>query len=167
MNMKQGRSWDMAQHPPMPRPKNDDGYFEVMSKVVFRAGLNWSVIEKKWPDIKRALASFSIDAVARFDDSDIDRLLKDDGMIRSAKKISGVIANAQAMQQVQQEFGSFPQYLQALKAKGEEALLKDLRKRFTFLGESTSIMFLFGVGEEVPETLKKMQEMRGSTHSTG
>jgi hypothetical protein len=30
MNMKQGRSWDMAQHPPMPRPKNDDGYFEVM-----------------------------------------------------------------------------------------------------------------------------------------
>jgi len=48
MNMKQGRSWDMAHHPPMPRPKNDDGYFEEMSKMVFRAGLNWSVIEKKW-----------------------------------------------------------------------------------------------------------------------
>ena len=167
MNMKQGRLWDMTHHPPMPRPKNDDGYFEEMSKVVFRAGLNWNVIEKKWPDIKRALANFSIDAVARFDDSDIDRLLKDDGMIHSAKKISGVIANAQAMQQVQQEFGSFPKYLQALKAKGEEALLKDLRKRFAFLGESTSIMFLFGVGEEMPETLKKMQEMHGSTHSTG
>ena len=167
MNMKQGRSWDMTHHPPMPRPKNDDRYFEEMSKVVFRAGLNWSVIEKKWPDIKRALANFSIDAVARFDDSDIDRLLKDDGMIRSAKKISGVIANAQAMQQVQQEFGSFPKYLQALKEKGEEAFLKDLRKRFAFLGESTSIMFLFAVGEEMPETLKKMQEMHGSTHSTG
>ena len=52
MNMKQGRSWDMTQHPPMPRPKDDDGYFEEMSKMVFRAGLNWSVIEKKWPDIK-------------------------------------------------------------------------------------------------------------------
>ena len=167
MNMKQGRSWDMTHHPPMPRPKNDDGYFEEMSKVVFRAGLNWSVIEKKWPDIKRALANFSIDAMARFDDSDSDRLLKDDGMIRSAKKISGVIANAQAMQQVQQEFGPFPKYLQALKAKGEEVLLKDLRKRFAFLGEATSIMFLFGVGEEMPQTLKKMQEMHGSTHSTG
>ena len=78
-----------------------------------------------------------------------------------------MIANAQAMQQVQQEFGSFPKYLQALKEKGEEAFLKDLRKRFAFLGESTSIMFLFGVGEEMPETLKKMQEMHGSTHSTG
>ncbi len=146
MNMKQGRSWDMAHHPPMPRP---------------------NVIEKKWPDIKHALASFSIDAVARFGDSDIDRLLKNDGMIRSAKKISGVIANAQAMQQVQQEYGSFATYLHAVKAKGEEALLKDLRKRFAFLGESTSIMFLFGVGEEMPQTLQKMQEMHESTHSTG
>ena len=160
--MKQGRSWDMTQHPPMPRPKNDNGYFEEMSKMVFRAGLNWSVIEKKWPDIKRALANFSIDAVALFDDSDIDRLLKDDGMIRSAKKITGVIANAQAMQKVQQEFGSFPKYLQAVKAKGEEALLKDLRKRFAFLGETTSIMFLYAVGEDMPQTIKKMQET--STH---
>jgi DNA-3-methyladenine glycosylase I len=164
MNMKQGRSWDMAHHPPMPRPQNDDGYFEEMSKMVFRAGLNWSVIEKKWPAIKHALANFSIDAVARFDDSDIERLLKDDGMIRSAKKISGVIANAQAMQQVQHEFGSFATYLQATKAKGEEALLKDLRHRFAFLGESTSVMFLFGVGEEMPQTLQNMQAMHGPTH---
>src|SRR2546430_16953396 len=67
MNMKQGGSWDMRHHPPMPRPTHDDGYFEHMSKVVFRAGLNWGVIVKKWPDIKRAMADFSIDAVARFD----------------------------------------------------------------------------------------------------
>ena len=164
MNRKQGSSWDMTQHPPMPRPTHDDGYFEEMSKVVFRAGLNWSVIEKKWPDIKHAMANFSIDVVAHFDDRDIDRLLKDGGMIRSAKKISGVIANAQAMQQVQHEFGSFPTYLQAVKEQGEDALLKDLRKRFAFLGESTSIMFLFGVGEEMPQTLQKMQQMHETTH---
>jgi len=158
MNMKQGAKWDMAQHPPMPRPKNDDGYFEEMSKVVFRAGLNWSVIEKKWPDIRRAMANFTIDAVARFDADDIDRLLKDEGMIRSAKKIAGVIENARTVQKVQQEFGSFAKYLQAVKATGEEALLKDLRKRFAFLGESSSVMFLFAVGEEMPQTLQKMHE---------
>ena len=39
MNMKQSGSWDMTQHLPMPRPTNDDGYFEEMSKVVSRAGL--------------------------------------------------------------------------------------------------------------------------------
>lgn len=148
----------MSQHPPMPRPQNDDGYFEEMSKMVFRAGLNWSVIEKKWADIRRAFANFSIDTVAQFNDADIDRLLKDEGMIRSAKKISGVVANAQAMQRVRQEFGSFAQYLQATKQAGEEALLKDLRKRFAFLGESTSLMFLYGVGEEMPQTMQKMHE---------
>ncbi len=110
MNAKQGDSWDMTHHSPMPRPKDDDGYFEQMSKAVFLAGLNWNVIEKKWADIRRSLANFSIDAVAQFDDSDIDRLLKDEGMIRSAKKITAVIANAQAIQQVQREFGSFAKY---------------------------------------------------------
>jgi DNA-3-methyladenine glycosylase I len=160
MNAKQGDSWDMTHHSPMPRPKDDDGYFEQMSKAVFLAGLNWNVIEKKWADIKRSLANFSIDAVAQFDDSDIDRLLKDEGMIRSAKKITAVIANAQAIQQVQREFGSFTKYLQAVKATGEEALLKDLHKRFAFLGESTAAIFLFSVGEEMPQTAQKIQKMR-------
>src|SRR6266568_7849777 len=159
MNMKQDEPWDMTRHAPMPRPNDDDGYFEQMSRAVFLAGLNWKVIEKKWPDIKRLFANFSIDVVAQFNDSDIDRLLKDEGMIRSAKKITAVIANAQAMQRVQQEFGSFAKYLQAVKATSEEALLKDLRKRFAFLGESTSVMFLFSVGEEMPQTMKKIQSM--------
>ena len=153
----------MTHHPPMPRPKDDDGYFEQMSRAVFLAGLNWTVIEKKWPDIKRAMANFSINIVAHFDADDIDRLLKDEGMIRSAKKITAIVANAQAMQRVQQEFGSFAQYLQVVKAISEEALLKDLRKRFAFLGESTATIFLFSVGEEMPETVKKLQKM----HETG
>ena len=157
MNMKQDPPWDMTRHAPMPRPDNDDGYFENMSKAVFLAGLNWRVIEKKWPDIKHLFANFSFDSVAQFNDDDIDRLLKDDGMIRSAKKIAAVVANAQTMQKVEQEFGSFTKYLQAEKAKSEDALLKDLHKRFAFLGESTAMIFLFSVGEEMPETLKRMQ----------
>jgi DNA-3-methyladenine glycosylase I len=157
MNPRQDESWEITQHAPMPRPKNDDGYFEQMSRAVFLAGLNWKVIEKKWPDIKRLFANFSIDAVAQFNDGEIDRLLKDDGMIRSAKKITAVVANAQTMQKVEQEFGSFAKYLQAGKARSEDALLKDLHKRFAFLGDSTSLIFLFSVGEEMPETMKRIQ----------
>ena len=162
MNVKQDEPWDMTRHAPMPRPNDDDGYFEQMSRAVFLAGLNWKVIEKKWPDIKRLFANFSIDAVAQFNDGDIDRLLKDEGMIRSAKKITAVVANAQTIQRVEQEFGSFAKYLQALKAKSEDALLKDLHKRFAFLGESTAVIFLFSVGEEMPETIKRMQTAHGS-----
>ena len=83
---------------------------------------------------------------------------RDEGMIRSAKKIAGVIGNARAMQQVEQQYGSFPNYLQALNTNGEEALLKDLRKRFAYLGESSSVMFLFAVGEEMPQAVQKMHE---------
>jgi DNA-3-methyladenine glycosylase I len=162
MNMKQDEPWDMTRHAPMPRPKNDDGYFEQMSRSVFLAGLNWRVIEKKWPDINRLFANFSIDAVAQFNDADIDRLLKDEGMIRSAKKITAVVANAQTMQKVEQEFGSFATYLQTVKAKSEEALLKDLHKRFAFLGESTAVIFLFSVGEEMPGTIKRIQAAHGT-----
>lgn len=162
MNIKQDEPWDMTRHTPMPRPEDDDGYFEQMSRSVFLAGLNWKVIDKKWPDIKRLFDNFAIDDVAQFNDEDIDRLLKDEGMIRSAKKITAVVANAQTMQKVEQEFGSFAKYLQAVKAKSEEALLKDLHKRFAFLGESTSLIFLFSVGEEMPETLKRIQAAHGS-----
>jgi hypothetical protein len=48
-----------------------------------------------------------------------------------------------------------------VKAKGEDALLKDLHKRFAFLGESTSVIFLFSVGEEMPETMDKIQAAHG------
>jgi len=160
LNIKHDEPWDMTRHAPMPRPKDDDGYFEQMSKIVFLSGLNWKVIEKKWPDIKRLLANFSIDSVAQFNDGDIDRLLKDDGMIRSVKKITAVVANAQSMQNVEQEFGSFAHYLQAVKAKSEDALLKDLHKRFAFLGETTSVIFLFSVGEEMPNTMERMQSTK-------
>ncbi len=162
MNLKQDEPWDMTRHAPMPRPKNDDGYFEQMSRSVFLAGLNWRVIEKKWPDIKRLFDNFSIDAVAQFNDGDIDRLLKDEGMIRSSKKITAVVANAQTMQKVEQEFGAFATYLQTIKAKNEDALLKDLHKRFAFLGESTTVIFLFSVGEEMPETIKRIQAAHGT-----
>jgi DNA-3-methyladenine glycosylase I len=162
MNMQQDKKWDMTRHAPMRRPDDDNGYFEQMSKSVFLAGLNWRVIDKKWPDIKRLCANFSIDVVAQFSDEDIDRLLKDEGMIRSAKKITAVIANAQTMQKVEREFGSFARYLQAVKAKSEDALLKDLHTRFAFLGESTAVIFLFSVGEEMPETIKRIQAAHGT-----
>jgi hypothetical protein len=57
-----------------------------------------------------------------------------------------------------------PQFYRFPNGHGEEALLKDLRQRFAFLGESTSTLFLFGVGEEMPQTLQKMQEMHETTH---
>lgn len=140
----------------MPRPKTDDEYLEKMSMVIFSAGLNWGIVDKKWPGIKKLFHNFSIKKVSEMDSRDIDKLLKDTAMIRSYPKISAVIKNAKALLDVKKESGSIADYLKNTKKIGEEALIKDLRKRFSFLGESTSLMFLYGVGEEMPESIKKI-----------
>ena len=79
-------------------------------------------------------------------------------MIRSGGKINAIIKNARSIQAVGKEFGSMKKYLQNLKKQGLEVLLKDLHKRFSYMGDSTSVMFLFGVGEETAELLKIMEK---------
>ena len=59
------------------RPSNDNEYFENMCRVIFQAGLNWHVIDNKWPTTKKAFANFNIDKVACFTDADVQRLMKD------------------------------------------------------------------------------------------
>src|SRR6266705_794450 len=55
-------------------PKNDDEYFERMTRSLFTAGLNWKVIENKWPNFQKAFAGFSISKVSRFSDKDVKKL---------------------------------------------------------------------------------------------
>lgn len=150
-------SWSMDKHPKMPKPKNDDGYFEKMSMVIFSAGLNWNVIDAKWPGIKKLFQNFSINKVSAMDERDIEKLLKNPAMIRSFAKINAIIKNAKVLVDVKKEFGSVSNYISKTKKVGEETLIKDLKKRFSFLGESTSVMFLYGCGEEMPKTTKKLR----------
>ena len=51
------------------RPANDEAYFENMCRVIFQAGLNWQVIDNKWPTTKKAFANFNIEKIACFTDS--------------------------------------------------------------------------------------------------
>ena len=148
--------WDPKNHPHFPKPESEDGYFESMSRVVFSTGLNWGVVDKKWPGIKHAFANFSVDKVAKFGDSAVEELLKDERVIRSSSKIKAIIKNAKAIRQVKKEFGSFRNYINATKKQGIASLLQDLKKRFSYMGDSTSVMFLYGVGEESAELEKIM-----------
>ncbi len=148
--------WDFKNHPHFPKPKDEDGYLESMSKIVFSIGLNWKVVDKKWSAINKAFKNFDIKKVARFDKEDVFRLIKDPEMIRNGSKINAIIQNAKSIAEVGKEFGSMRRYLGTMKKQGIENLLKDLKKRFSYMGESTSIMFLYGVGEESPELEKIM-----------
>jgi len=137
-------------------PKDDNDYFERMSRVIFMSGLNWRTLEKKWPGIQAAFAFFNIDAVAEFQEPEIEALMNNPAVIRNLAKIRAVVANAQTMQEIAREHGSFEYYLSELKQSGGEDAVRDgVRKRFAFLGKGTTGMFLYAVGEEMSKAIKE------------
>jgi DNA-3-methyladenine glycosylase I len=131
-------------------PPNDDAYFENMCRIIFQAGLNWRVIDMKWPTTKKAFADFSVDKVARFNDEDLERLLKDEGIVRNRGKIQAIILNAREIKEIQKECGSFRKYLDNLdKSKNYANAVKELSSRFKWLGPPSASMFLYTVGEDI------------------
>ncbi len=135
------------------RPTNDDSYFENMCRIIFQAGLNWSVIDKKWPTTKKAFANFSIDKVACFTDTNLEKLLLDEGIVRNRGKIQAIILNARQFKEIEKENGSFQKYLDSLdKSDNYAKVIKELSGKFKWLGPSSATLFLHTVGEKIKHT---------------
>ena len=129
--------------------------FEFLVLEGMQAGLSWSTIINKRENFRRAFAEFDVEKVARFGKREINRLLKDAGIIRNRLKIEAAINNAQRFIEVQNECGSFDAYiwgfvngkpikngfksLKEIPAKTplSDAISKDLIKRgFKFVGST-------------------------------
>jgi DNA-3-methyladenine glycosylase I len=135
------------------RPTNDDAYFENMCRIIFQAGLNWSVIDKKWPTTKKAFADFSIDKVSHFTDTNLEKLLQDEGIVRNRGKIQAIILNARQFKEIQKECGSFQKYLDSLdKSDNYSKVIKGLSGKFKWLGPPSASLFLHTVGEKLKHT---------------
>ncbi|HCJ48647.1 MAG TPA: DNA-3-methyladenine glycosylase I [Microbacterium sp.] len=77
------------------RPLHGDrALFEKMSLEGFQAGLSWITILRKRPRFREVFAGFEPEAVARFDEADVERLMGDAGIIRNRAKILATIGNA-------------------------------------------------------------------------
>ncbi len=132
------------------RPRNDDVYFENMTRVIFTAGLSWKMIDKKWPNFKKAFKNFSIDKVAQFSDDDVEQLRNNPGIVRNRAKIMATINNARQFQNIKKEFGSFQRFIDSLDKSNNYALVvKELGKRFSRVGPSSARIFLYSVGEKI------------------
>jgi len=132
------------------RPPNDDAYFENMTRVVFIAGLGWKMIDKKWPNFRKAFKNFSIREAASFGDNDVKRLMNNPDIVRNRVKIMATIHNARQFQNIKREFGSFQRFIDSLdKSNNYAAVIKELGKRFSRLGPSSARIFLYNVGEKV------------------
>ena len=132
------------------RPSNDSVYFENMCRVIFQAGLNWHVIDNKWPTIKKAFADFNIHEIANFTNTDVERLMRDPGIIRNKGKIKAIIQNAQNFTAIAKQYGSFQKYLETFeKSENYTKVVKDLVNKFKWLGPPSASLFLYTVGEKI------------------
>jgi 3-methyladenine DNA glycosylase Tag len=149
--MQQEHTWQMPTWWCRERkPQNDTVYFENMSRVIFEAGLNWHVIDEKWPATKKAFANFEVNRVAAFTNADVQRLLNDTGIVRNKSKIEGIIKNAKRFQVIEKVFGGFRGYLDSLdKSNNYAAAVKDLTSKFERLGPSSASLYLYTVGEDI------------------
>jgi DNA-3-methyladenine glycosylase I len=130
------------------RPKGLADYLEVMTKAAFQSGISWRVIEAKWAGFQEAFDGFDPKKVASLEPPDVDRLAQDTRIVRNRAKIEATVHNARAMLELDREYGGFRKYLRSF--DDYDALVKDMRKRFKFLGDTGAYFMLHVVGEEVP-----------------
>lgn len=139
--------------------------FEFLTLEGAQAGLSWSTILAKRANYVEAFCGFDPARVARFSGRDVNRLMKNAGIVRNRLKIESTISNARAFLAVQEEFGTFDEYIWQLaggnplqnqwSAMGEvpastrasDAMSKDLKRRgFRFVGSTICYAFMQAVG---------------------
>ncbi|MCL4777026.1 MAG: DNA-3-methyladenine glycosylase I [Gammaproteobacteria bacterium] len=91
--------------------RDDRRQFEFLVLEGAQAGLSWATILHRREGYRRAFAGFDPARVARFTAARQARLLLDPGIIRNRLKIAAAVGNARAFLAVQEEFGSFSDYI--------------------------------------------------------
>ena len=93
-------------------PLHDDLlHFEHLVLDGFQAGLSWAIVLKKREGFRQALDGFDPQKIARYTKRTVDRLVKNPEIIRSRQKIEATISNAKAFLRVQEEVGSFDEFI--------------------------------------------------------
>jgi DNA-3-methyladenine glycosylase I len=128
--------------------QDDDDLFERLMFEINQAGLNWILILKKQDNFRKAFDNFNIDKVSEYSESDILRLMNDQGIIRNRLKINAAIENARTIQKIQRESGSFSKWLNnnSMTIHSLEEWTKLFRKTFRFTGGEIVNEFLMSTG---------------------
>ncbi len=147
-------------------PVHDDRLlFEFLILEGAQAGLSWETILKKRENYRRAFDNFDPTVVARYGQKKLKGLLADAGIIRNRLKIEAAVQNAKAFLTVQDDIGTFDEYIWGFvgheprqnawrsikevpaKTPESDAMSKDLKRRgFTFVGSTICYAFMQAVG---------------------
>src|ERR1700722_8257372 len=91
--------------------RHDPHLFEMLVLEGAQAGLSWSTILDKRDNYRRAFSGVRPEAVAAYGQAELDALLQDAGIVRNRLKLRSAIANARGLLAIQEERGSFDDYL--------------------------------------------------------
>ena len=147
-------------------PVHDDRVlFEFLILEGAQAGLSWNTILKKRENYRRALDKFRPEKIARYGKRDVQRLLRDVGIVRNRLKIAATVENAKRFLEVKKEFGSFDAYLWTFvggktiqnhwrtlaevpaRTAESDAMSRDLLRRgFKFVGSTICYAFMQATG---------------------
>ena len=147
-------------------PVHDDHLlFEFLILEGAQAGLSWNTILIKRENYRKALDRFRPEKIARYGKRDVQRLLRNDGIVRNRLKIAATIGNAKRFLEVKKEFGSFDAYLWSLvggkpiqnrwqvlsdvpaRTAESDAMSRDLLRRgFKFVGSTICYAFMQATG---------------------
>ncbi len=135
--------------------KDDATLFEFLVLETFQAGLSWITILRKRENFRKAFDQFDYKKIAKYDEAKIESLLQDAGIVRNRLKVRATVSNARAFLKVQNEFGSFSNYIWGFvdgkpitnsvenykdapaTTELSDAISKDLKKRgFKFVGST-------------------------------
>jgi 3-methyladenine DNA glycosylase Tag len=129
-------------------PQSLSGYFEALSKAVFKSGISLGVVESRWGGLRSAFEGFDPARVASFTPETVERLMSNARIMRSRRKIEATVDNAGEILAVDREHGGFHNYLRS--HAGFDEVVSDLTSRFRCLSDSGAYFFLQVVGEPVP-----------------
>lgn len=147
-------------------PSFDDGYlFEMLMLEGMQAGLSWQIILNRRESMREAFDQFDWRKIALYSDDTLEKLCKDERVIRHRLKIYALRQNAAAFETVRQEFGSFATYIWGfvsgktiqnhyqhvkelpVSTELSEIISKDLKKRgFKFVGSTIVYSYLQAIG---------------------
>lgn len=144
---------------------NDKTWYEFLVLESFQAGLSWITILRKRENFREAFDDFQYKKVAAYNEKKIQELLNNAKIVRNEMKIRAAVNNASAFLTIQDEFGSFSDYVWGFvdhkpqqntiekykdapaKTNTSEALSKDLKKRgFKFIGPTVAYATMQATG---------------------
>ena len=141
-------------------PNHDDKYlYEMLILESFQAGLSWECVLNKRESFRLSYDNFDINKVIKYDDNKINELLSNKDLIRNKLKIKASIKNSIIFKSIQDEYGSFDNYLNSFtegkimyesdKTTNEllDKISNDLYKRgMRFVGSTIIYSYLQAIG---------------------